>query len=397
MSYTMLMINDDKAYILAVNAGSSSIKAVIYDRQQLSKPLTRAVLENIGETSAALRMTSLNGRFSTKSVAAFDHEAAIELIVDWLEDELAPGSIVGIGHRIVHGGPNHSKPKLIDATLLDDLMTFATFDPVHLPIEIMLVKVLERRMPDAAQVACFDTMFYHDLPKVAQILPLPRKFQQDGLRRYGFHGLSYSYLLSQLGDAAEGRVVMAHLGSGASLTATVKGKPVDTTMSFTPASGIPMSTRAGDLDPGIGWYLHQTHGIDAEQFNTMVNKESGLLGISGTSGDMYTLLQNEGEDEGAAEAVAVFCYQVKKTIGSLAAAMGGIDTLVFSGGMGDDAPKIRERICTGLSFLGIELDLQRNEAMDDVISSHDSRVTMRVVHTDEEQVIAKLTEETINS
>ena len=255
-------------------------------------------------------------------------------------------------------------------------------------------EAFHRRFPDLPQVACFDTAFHHDLPRVAQMLPIPRRYEAQGVRRYGFHGLSYTFLMEELArqagpDAAQGRVILAHLGNGASLAAVRNGKSVDTSMSFTPAAGVPMSTRTGDLDPGLVWYLARTEKMDAKQFNQMVNFQSGLLGISETSSDMRDLLEKETQDVRAAEAVALFCYQVKKWIGSFAAALGGIETLVFAGGIGENAPAVRARICDGLEFLGIELEEKHNAANAGVISPASSRVVVRVIPTNEEQMIAK--------
>jgi len=243
-------------------------------------------------------------------------------------------------------------------------------------------------------VACFDTAFHHDLPRVARLLPIPRRYESKGVRRYGFHGLSYAFLMEELArvagsDAAQGRVILAHLGNGASLAAVHGGKPVDTSMSFTPTAGVPMSTRSGDLDPGLLWYLARTEGLDVQRFNEMVNFQSGLLGVSETSSDMRDLLDRETRDVRAAEAVALFCYQVKKWIGAFAAALGGLDALVFTGGIGENAPPVRARICDGLGFLGIELDTKRNGANEGVISADAGRVAVRVIRTDEEIMIAR--------
>jgi acetate kinase len=253
---------------------------------------------------------------------------------------------------------------------------------------------LQRRFPDLPQVACFDTAFHHELPRVAQLLPIPRRYEAQGVRRYGFHGLSYAFLMDEMArlaepDAAHGRVILAHLGNGASLAAVHEGKPVDTSMSFTPTGGVPMSTRSGDLDPGLLWYLARTEGLDAKRFNEMVNFQSGLLGVSETSSDMRDLLDREMNDVRAAEAVALFCYQVKKWIGAFAAALGGLDTLVFAGGIGENGPAIRARICDGLEFLGIKLEQKRNEANEGVISAAAGRVAIRIIRTDEECMIAE--------
>jgi acetate kinase len=278
--------------------------------------------------------------------------------------------------------------------MVEELRRLGPFDPEHLPEEILLTEAFHRRFPDLPQVACFDTAFHHDLPRVAKLLPIPRRYEAQGVRRYGFHGLSYAFLLEELArlsgaDAAQGRVILAHLGNGASLAAVRDGKSIDTSMSFTPTAGVPMSTRSGDLDPGLPWYLARTEGLDAKGFNAMVNFQSGLLGVSETSSDMRDLLAQESQDDRAADAVALFCYQVKKWIGGFAAALCGLDALVFAGGIGENAPTVRARICEGLGFLGIELDGQRNAANEGVISAAASRVAVRVIHTDEEWMIAK--------
>jgi acetate kinase len=243
-------------------------------------------------------------------------------------------------------------------------------------------------------VACFDTAFHHDLPRVAQLLPIPRRYEALGVRRYGFHGLSYAFLMGELtrlvgSEAARGRIILAHLGNGASLAAVRDGKPVDTSMSFTPTAGVPMGTRSGDLDPGLVGYLARTEGLDAKRFNQMITFESGLLGVSETSSDMRDLLDLETRDVRAAEAVALFCYEVKKRVGAFAAALGGLDTLVFAGGIGENAPAVRARICDGLGFLGIELAQDRNAANEAVISAATGRVAVRVIHTDEGRMIAE--------
>jgi acetate kinase len=294
----------------------------------------------------------------------------------------------------VHGGPKYSKPQRITAEMIEELRGLSPFDPEHLPEEILLTEAFHRRFPDLPQVACFDTDFHHDLPRVARLLPIPRRYEVQGVRRYGFHGLSYAFLMEELarlagGEAAQGRVILAHLGNGSSLAAVRNGKPVDTSMSFTPTAGVPMSTRSGDLDPGLIWYLARTEKMGAKQFNEMVNFQSGLLGVSETSSDMRDLLDREAQDIRAAEAIALFCYQLKKWIGAYAAALGGLDTLVFSGGIGENAPTVRARSCEGLGFLGIELDEKQNTANEGVISAAAGRVAVRVIHTDEELMIAR--------
>jgi len=327
-------------------------------------------------------------------VEAPDHGAAVSILMDWIEEHKGKDAMTAVGHRVVNGGPKYYKAQRITPEMIEELHCLSPFDPDHMPEEILLAEAFHHRFPDLPQVACFDTAFHHDLPRVAQMLPIPRRYEALGVRRYGFHGLSYAFLmeeLARLGDpaATSGRVILAHLGNGASLAAVRDGKSVDTSMSFTPTAGIPMGTRSGDLDPGLVWYLARTDKMSAKQFDEMVNFRSGLLGISETSSDMHDLLDRKTQDVRAAEAVALFCYQVKKWIGAFAAALGGLDTLVFAGGIGENAPAVREGICDGLGFLGIQLEEKRNTTTEGVISAAVSRVTVRVIHTDEEIVIAK--------
>jgi acetate kinase len=353
-------------------------------------------IERIGLPDASLRVKGQNqaDNFS-RLVRAPDHTAAVGALMDWIEERGGSDALTAVGHRVVHGGPKYSEPQRINAEMVEELHRLSPFDPEHLPEEILLTEAFHRRFPDLPQVACFDTGFHHDLPRVAQLLPIPRRYEAQGVRRYGFHGLSYAFLIGELArlagtETAQGRVILAHLGNGASLAAVRDGKSVDTSMSFTPTAGVPMSTRSGDLDPGLIWYLARTEKMSTKQFHEMVNFQSGLLGVSETSSDMRDLLDCETRDVRAAEAIALFCYQVKKWIGSFAAALGGLDTLVFAGGIGENAAPIRTRICDGLGFLGIELDEKRNVANAGVISSETSRIPVRVIRTDEESVIASM-------
>jgi acetate kinase len=383
------------ARILTINGGSSSIKFAVFEA---GDPLRRALsgaIERIGLPDAALRVKGFGSMESfSQPVAAPDHTAAVHVLMDWIEEHVGRGALAAVGHRVVHGGPKYNAPQSITTEMIEDLRKLTPFDPEHLPEEIQLTEAFQRRFPDLSQVACFDTAFHHDLPRVARLLPVPRRYEALGVRRYGFHGLSYSFLMEELArvagaEAAQGRIILAHLGNGASLAAVQRGKPVDTSMSFTPTAGIPMSTRSGDLDPGLVWYLARTEKMSAKQFNEMVNFQSGLLGMSETSSDMRDLLDHESQDVRAAEAVALFCYQVKKWIGAFAAALGGLETLVFAGGIGENAPAVRARICAGLEFLGIELDEKRNAAGEGLISAAAGRVGVRVIRTDEELMIAK--------
>jgi acetate kinase len=381
--------------ILTINGGSSSIKFALFEASDSLRRILEGGIERIGLPQASLRVKGLSpaDNFS-RPLTAPDHTAAVSVLMDWIEERSGRDALTAVGHRVVHGGPKYYEPQRITAVMVEELRGLSPFDPEHLPEEILLTEAVQRRFPDLPQVACFDTAFHHDLPRVAQLLPIPRRFEAQGVRRYGFHGLSYAYLTGELArltgsEAAQGRIILAHLGNGASLAAVRDGKSVDTSMSFTPTAGVPMSTRSGDLDPGLVWYLARTEGMDAQQFNTMVNSQSGLLGMSETSSDMRDLLEHETQDVRAAEAVALFCYQVKKWIGAYAAALGGLDTLVFAGGIGENAPVVRARICDGLEFLGIKIDDKRNTANAGVISLDAGRVTVRVIHTDEERMIAE--------
>jgi acetate kinase len=383
------------ARILTINGGSSSIKFALFEAGGALRRSLEGAIERIGQSNATLRSKGVNPSDTvSKSVAAPDYTAAANALMDWIDDFAGRDALAAVGHRVVHGGPHYSEPQQISAEMIEELRRISPFDPEHLPEEILLMGSLYRRFPNVPQVACFDTEFHHDLPRMARLLPIPRRYEAKGVRRYGFHGLSYAFLMRELArldgaEAARGRVVLAHLGNGASLAAVREGKSLDTSMSFTPAAGVPMGTRSGDLDPGLVWYLARTEQMDAKQFDEMINSQSGLLGISETTSDMGELLGHETRDVRAAEAVGLFCYQVKKWIGAFAAALGGIDTLVFAGGIGENAPIVRARICDGLDFLGIELNQKRNAENVSVISRDSGRVKVRVIHTDEELMIAK--------
>jgi acetate kinase len=383
-----------QASVLAINGGSSSIKFAVYAAAESPVSLLSGKIERIGLPDAVLAVNQNKKKPQIESIQAADHGAAGALLMNWLERNLGFASIKAAGHRVVHGGEKHREPERVTLQLLEDLRRLSPYDPEHLPSEIQLMEVFLQRYPDLPQVACFDTAFHRDLPRVARILPIPRRYEAAGVRRYGFHGLSYEFLmeeLARLGDpaATKGRVILAHLGNGASLAAVRDGKSIDTSMGFTPAAGLPMSTRSGDLDPGLVWYLARSEQMTAEQFHRMVNHQSGLLGVSEMSPDMRDLLAREADDVRAAEAVALFCYQAKKWIGAFAAALGGLDTLVFAGGIGENAPLVRGRICDKLGFLGIELNEGRNMKNASLISTDGGRVAVRVIRTDEELMIAR--------
>ena len=381
--------------ILTINGGSSSIKFALFEAGNSLGRILEGAIERIGLPEAALKVKGKSGADNfARPVTAPDHTVAVGALMDWIEERIGVGILTAVGHRVVHGGPKYSEPQRITAEMVEELHRLSPFDPDHLPEEILLTGAFHRRFPHLPQVACFDTAFHHDLPAVARLLPIPRRFEALGVRRYGFHGLSYAFLMGELArlagpKAAQGRVILAHLGNGASLSAVHQGKSIDTSMSFTPTAGVPMSTRSGNLDPGLIWYLARTEKMSAKEFNKMVNFESGLLGMSETSSDMHDLLDCETQDVRANDAVALFCYQVKKWIGAFAAALGGLDALVFAGGIGEKAPVVRARICDGLGFLGIELEEKLNAVNAGVISTDGSRVTVRVIHTDEEWMIAQ--------
>ena len=353
--------------VLIINAGSSTIRFALFTSGRPPQRLLDGKMERIGSADS---------------------------FMDWLESQPI-GKFGAVGHRVVHG-MLHTAPERVTDELLDELRGITPYDPEHLPREIQLIEAVRRRYPEVPQVVCFDTAFHRTMPQVATQLPIPRRYAAKGVQRYGFHGLSYTFLmgeLARLGDpaAAHGRVILAHLGSGASLAAVRDGRCIDTSMGFTPTAGLVMGTRSGDLDPGLMSYLALTEGMSAAQFQTMVNHESGLIGVSETSADVRELLQRETDDPRAAQALALFCHQAKKWIGAFAAVLGGVDTLVFAGGIGENAPPLRKRICADLQFLGIEIDDERNGCNAERISAASAAVAVRVIRTDEESVIAGLT------
>jgi acetate kinase len=329
-----------------------------------------------------------------RAVVAPDQAAAARLVIERVARDLGLSGIAAVGHRVVHGGGRYTEPVLVTPEVVDRLRRIALLDPEHLPGEVALIEAVQRSFPGVPQVACFDTAFHRGMPTAARIVPVPRKYWGLGVRRYGFHGLSYGYLMEELarvGGPAEagGRIVLAHLGSGASMAAVRGGQCIDTTMGFTPASGLVMGTRCGDIDPGLVAFLAHVEGMTPERFHRMANHESGLLGVSETSADLRDLLARRGADVRAAEAVDLFCYRVKTGIGALCAALGGLDSLVFSGGIGENSPEVRRLACEGLGFLGVQIDEAGNEAGRPVISTTSSPVRVRVIRTDEEAMIAR--------
>ncbi len=380
--------------ILTLNGGSSSLKFALFDAQPSPVRIGSGRIERIG--SGARVKTDFDGGESavTNSIEAPDLGAAARQILDLVDQRVGLGAVAAVGHRIVHGGTKYTATCRIDAAVVENLREIAPLDPEHLPGEIAVIEACADRLKQTPQMACFDTAFHRDLPRVAQLLAIPLKYNRAGIRRYGFHGLSYSYLLEELAraagpEAAAGRVVLAHLGNGASMAAVRDGRCVDTTMSFTPTAGLVMGTRSGDLDPGVMIHLARSEQASPDALDKLVNQQSGLLGLSETSGDVRDLLARRQDDQRAADAIAVFCYQARKWVAAMAAALGGIDTLVFSGGIGENSPVIRSEICSDLRFLGIELAPQLNDRGGGRISAENSACDVRVIHTDEETMIAR--------
>ncbi|MDB6057583.1 MAG: Acetate kinase [Verrucomicrobiales bacterium] len=376
--------------ILTINGGSSSLKFAIFATGH-GKPqrTVSGEIERIGLPNPTLRVGS-----SRRPVKVQNHAEALALVLEQINETPGAKDLSAVAHRVVHGGPLYRQHQPVNAAMLAELERLSPFDPEHLPADISLIRCCTEAFPAVPQFACFDTAFHRDLPRVAYLLPIPRKYEKRGIRRYGFHGLSCSWLMQQLKErageeAARGRVVIAHLGNGASMTAVHNGRSVDTTMSFTPTAGLVMSRRTGDLDPSLAAYLIRIEKMSVDDFQHMVNAESGLLGISETSSDMRDLLDAQQNDARAADAVDSFCYNAKKHLAGLAAVLGGLDTLIFSAGIGENNAEVRARICHGLEFLGIELDSIANNQNGAIISKKTSKATVHVIKTDEEMYIAQ--------
>jgi acetate kinase len=382
-------------FILCINSGSSSLRFALFGASEALPLILTGKFRRIGLPDTRLSFTRFLAQQSDdRRIDAHDHIACVPLLAALLDQETGASEVCAIGHRVVHGGLRFRDPQRIDKTMIEGLRRISSFAPNHLPTEIALMEVCAQKFAQIPQIACFDTTFHHTLPRVATLLPIPRRYQAQGVQRYGFHGLSYAYLieeLTRLGDpsATTGRVILAHLGSGASMAAVREGQSLDTSMGFTPSAGLMMSTRSGDLDPGLVDFLGRSEQMTGKQFDQMIHHESGLLGVSEISSDMRELLALESTDVRAAEAVSLFCYQAKKWIGSFAAALGGLDTLVFAGGIGENCPTIRARICEGLGFLGIELNEGSNMDNASLISAAEGRVAVRVIRTDEELMMAR--------
>jgi acetate kinase len=380
-------------YILTVNRGSSTLKCGLFHAGEGDVELrVSAEAEKSGDADQRLKIADAKGtELLDEKIAGGDANVALNAFLEWMKGNGFVEGLSAVGHRVVQGGPRHVSPEKITAEVLEDLGKWVALDPEHLPAAIEGMQFFVRKFPRLAQVACFDTKFHEGLPEVGRRYALPRELEERGVRRYGFHGLSYEFVMSELratdADVADGRVIIAHLGSGASIVAVRGGKSVDTSMGLTPLEGLVMSTRSGDLDPGAVLFL--VGDSDAKKLSNELNKKAGLLGVSRTSGDMRTLLTKMSDDDHCAAAVEMFCYRVKKYVGAYAAALGGVDALVFTGGIGEHAAVVREKICDGLDFLGIRLDREKNRKDEPVISADDARVRVRVVKTDEDLMIAR--------
>jgi len=384
-------------HVLTINSGSSSLKAALYQMGGQESLKLSVEVSRIGDsTDSRMQITDASGVIMLdRQYHLPDTNAALHELFAWFAKREGESQWDGVGHRIVQGGHRYREPQLVRPELLAALRELTALDPEHLPQALNGIQLVNRLYPNLPQVVCFDTAFHRQMPKVARMYALPHNFYDEGIQRYGFHGLSYEYIIEQLrtldGAAAQGRVIVAHLGNGASLAAIHEGQGIDTSMGFTPTEGLVMGTRAGDIDPGLLLYLIEEKMMMPEAVKTLINKQAGLFGVSGTSADMRDLLERETGDPRAAEAINLFCYRAKKYVGAYAAALGGLEILVFTGGIGARAATIRERICAGLEFLGIRIDAARNQASAPVISGDDSRVKIRVIKTNEDLMIARHT------
>jgi len=370
------------------------LKSALYEAGNRDELLLSMTVDQAGVSGGRLKIEDPSGTTLLDSpVDCGDSNAALEVMFAWLGEHGFLSRLAAAGHRLVQGGPRYKDPQRITPEFLSEIEQLVPLDPDHMPAAIRGIQFVAGKFPELPQVACFDTAFHRSLPKVARMYALPRRLYDQGIFRYGFHGLSYEYIMRELhaleGKLANGRVIIAHLGSGASMVAVKEGKSIDTSMGFTPLEGLVMATRSGDVDPGALLYLLKHKKMSAKETNTLVNKESGLLGVSGTSGDMRVLLEKMHEDTRAGEALDLFCYRAKKYIGAYAAVLGGLDVLVFAGGIGEHAPVVRKQICDGLDFLGIRLNDPCNEANAALISPPESRVKVRVIKTNEDLMIVR--------
>ena len=391
------MNTTDLRHILTINSGSSSIKCSLYHIGSEETLALSGDIQRIGLPGSRFQIRDAAGRTLVEDCRDLaDHDAALKTLLDWLQNSFPDQVLHAVGHRLVHGGVKYNQPQPIDDELMAALTEIVRLAPNHLPHELKAIRAVQHHYPNLAQVACFDTAFHHLMPETARRFPLPRSLWDEGVLRYGFHGLSYEFIMEKLrvdagAEAALGRVLIAHLGNGASMAAVKAGKSMDTTMGLTPAGGLMMGTRSGDLDPGLLLYLLEEKERSPATVDYLINQRSGLIGVSGSSSDMRDLLARESSNPHAAQAVEMFCYQARKHLGAMAAVLGGLDTLIFTAGIGENSPAIRQRICQGMEFLGIQFDSARNESNAPIISRDGSPVAVRVMKTDEELMIARHT------
>ena len=380
--------------VLTLNTGSSSVKAAVYEIGRAEIRLRSMAATRIGLPGGRVRVTDANGTVLVDGNEAMPtHNDAIHRLLGHLDGEDATLRPDVIGHRVVHGGGRYWAPEVITAPLILSLESFIPLDPEHMPHAVSAIRAATVEYPGVPQVACFDTGFHRTLPPLARRYALPRHLSDAGVERFGFHGLSYESVMEEIrlreSARADGRVIVAHLGNGASMAAVLEGRSVETTMGFSPAGGLVMGTRTGDLDPGVLLHLARELPMKPEELTALVNQQSGMLGVSGTTGDMGDLLKAEATDPSAADAVELFCYRAKQYLGSCAAILGGLDILVFTAGIGEHSAPVRERITAGLEFLGIIVDAERNQRHAPVISTDESPVTVRVIATNEELMVAR--------
>ncbi len=383
--------------IIALNTGSSSIKFALYEIGEAERLVFTGSLTKIGNPHGMFSVQDNQGNsLASVGVETQNHDTACDYVFSWILSQNEGRKPDAVGHRIVHGGPHYSNPQIVTPELIASLDTLSPYAPEHLPQAIKAVRHVAGLFPGTLQVTCFDTSFHSTMPAVAKLYALPEFIRKEGVQRYGFHGLSYEYILLELKrqrgmPAVEKRIILAHLGHGASMAAVKNGKSIETTMGFSPAGGLVMSTRTGDLDPGVILFLLQQNRMTPATIKEMVNRQSGLIGVSGSTDDMRDLLDAEQVDDSAKQAVELFCYQARKYIGTLAAVLGGLDTLVFTGGIGEHSPEIRSRICDGLEFLGIRIDEKKNSINSAEISFESGQVELRIIKTNEELMIARHT------
>ncbi|MDA8307662.1 MAG: acetate/propionate family kinase [Deltaproteobacteria bacterium] len=383
-----------KHHILCINSGSSSMKFALYCLDDSEELIAEGAVERIGLPGGWLWLKDARGnRLADRHDDFPAHKDAVRAMFSVAMEELSLPGPDGVGHRLVHGGPDHVKPEKVTPELMQRLRSLISLAPLHLPGELKGIDAVTEHYPGVNQAVCFDTAFHSRMPEIAKWLPIVRSLRHEGIYRYGFHGLSYEYVTQSLKNGLQGRAVIAHLGNGASMAALKEGAPRDTTMGLSALGGLMMGTRSGDLDPGILLYLMDEKGYDARQLERLLNHRSGLMGVSGISSDMKILLEKRTTEPHAAQAIELFCYIARKHIGALTATIGGIDTLVFTGGIGERAAPVRWMICQGLDYLGIRLDAGKNDAHADIISTGNSPCTVRVVHTNEDLMIARHTRE----